>query len=62
MVDGRDENLPLTMATALSATQSNAALVDTLGSEFVDLYCYHRGAETTAFENYISSREYDWYL
>ena len=61
-VDGRDENLPLTMAKALSATHSNPALRDTLGGEFIELYCHHREAETTAFENYIGSREYDWYL
>jgi glutamine synthetase len=61
-VDGRDENLPLNMSKALATTISSAALMDTLGSEFVELYCKHRNAEAAAFENYISPREYDWYL
>lgn len=33
-----------------------------MGHEFIDLYCRHRAAETLAFENHISAREYDWYL
>jgi glutamine synthetase len=61
-VDGRDENLPLDMSKALATTISSEALINTMGSEFVELYCRHRSAETAAFENYISSREYDWYL
>ena len=61
-VDGRDENLPLNMSKALATTISNQALINTMGHEFVDLYCRHRSAETAAFKNYISSREYDWYL
>ena len=35
---------------------------DDMGEEFIELYCQHRAAETAAFENHISSREYDWYL
>ncbi len=61
-VSGRDPSLPLNLAAALTATADSPALIDTLGREFVDLYCRHRQAETAAFENYISAREYDWYL
>lgn len=61
-VTGRDENLPLNLADALAATQGSAALANTMGEEFVELYCLHRAAETAAFGNYISAREYDWYL
>jgi len=61
-VEGRDENLPLNISQALAATISSDALINTMGSEFVDLYCRHRSAETAAFENHISPREYDWYL
>ena len=61
-VEGRDENLPLKMTDALAATRSSAALKATMGEEFIELYCQHRTAETAAFENHISSREYDWYL
>jgi len=61
-VDGRDKNLPLNMSQALATTVSSEALSNTMGREFVELYCRHRSAETAAFENYISPREYDWYL
>jgi glutamine synthetase len=61
-VDGRDENLPLNMTKALATTVTSEALSNTMGSEFVELYCRHRSAETAAFENHISPREYDWYL
>jgi glutamine synthetase len=61
-VTGRDENLPLNMSKALATTFSNAALINTMGSDLVELYCRHRSAETAAFENYINPREYDWYL
>ncbi len=61
-VTGRDENLPLNLADALAATRASKVLADGLGAEFIDLYCHHRAAETAAFENYISAREYDWYL
>ena len=37
-------------------------LKNTMGAEFIDLYCYHRAAETAEFENHINAREYDWYL
>ena len=61
-VSGRDERLPLDMTTALGTTQSSDALINTLGQDFVTLYCRHRSAEAMAFENFISSRELDWYL
>jgi glutamine synthetase len=61
-VTGRDESLPLNLADALAATRASQVLANSLGAEFVDLYCRHRAAETAAFDNYISAREYDWYL
>jgi len=61
-VEGRDENLPLNLTAALSATIGNEALIKILGREFIELYCKHRESETFAFEQYISAREYDWYL
>ena len=61
-VVGRDENLPLNMSAALAATRVSEALRNYLGADFVDLYCRHREAEIAAFENFISPREYDWYL
>ncbi|MCP4187052.1 MAG: glutamine synthetase [Gammaproteobacteria bacterium] len=61
-VNGRDENLPLSLAAALGATIGNEALMTILGRDFIELYCQQREAETMAFEQYISAREYDWYL
>ena len=61
-VEGRDENLPLNMSDALAATAANDALKKIMGENFIELYCHHRAAESLAFDNYISAREYDWYL
>ncbi|MCG6889609.1 MAG: glutamine synthetase family protein [Gammaproteobacteria bacterium] len=61
-VVGRDESLPLDMRTALARTLDSVELSDIMGREFIELYCRHRAAETTAFENHINAREYDWYL
>jgi glutamine synthetase len=61
-VDRRDESLPLDVKTALASTLDNEALGAIMGSDFIELYCKHRGAEAAAFENYINAREYDWYL
>ena len=61
-VTGRDENLPLNLPDALAATRANDELAAILGADFIDLYCRHRAAEAAAFNDYISAREYDWYL
>ncbi len=61
-VNGRDENLPLNLTAAISATIGSEALINILGRNFVELYCKHRESETFAFEQYITAREYDWYL
>jgi glutamine synthetase len=61
-VQGRDKNLPLKMTEALAATRASEALKVIMGEDFIELYCRHREAEAEAFENHISSREYDWYL
>jgi glutamine synthetase len=61
-VEGRDQNLPLSMSSALAATGGSDALKKIMGADFIELYCCHRAAEQAAFENYINAREYDWYL
>jgi glutamine synthetase len=58
----RHDHLPLDMRSALASTLENTALAEIMGVDFVELYCRHREAETTDFENYINAREYDWYL
>ncbi|MFT5398638.1 MAG: glutamine synthetase [Planctomycetota bacterium] len=61
-INGRDANLPLSLSAALGTTIGSEALMSMMGRGFIELYCRHREAETVAFENHISSREYDWYL
>jgi len=61
-IEDKDEGLPLDLVTALNATNSSKALMDTLGKNFIELYCLQRKSETFAFEQFISPREYDWYL
>ena len=61
-VEGRDENLPLSLASALATTIGSEALIEILGQEFIELYCQHRELETESFAQFISPREYDWYI
>ncbi len=58
----KEEGLPLDLVTALNTTNSSEALVATLGKKFIELYCLQRKSENIAFEQFISPREYDWYL
>jgi len=46
----------------LYTTTGSQALIETLGENFIELYCQHRESETFLFEQSISPREYDWYL
>ena len=61
-VNGRDVNLPLSLPAALGTTIGNEALMKILGRNFIELYCKHRESETIAFDQFISEREYNWYL
>lgn len=61
-VEGKDKNLPLNLASALNTTIANKALIEMMGRDFIELYCKHRESETFLFEQFISPREYDWYL
>jgi glutamine synthetase len=61
-IEDKDEGLPLNLVIALNATNSSKALMETLGKNFIELYCLQRKSETFAFEQFISPREYDWYL
>lgn len=57
-----DASIPLNMRDALAVTLKSDGLINTMGREFIELYCLHRESEMAAFENYIGAREYDWYL
>ncbi len=61
-VEEKDERLPLDLITALNTTFGSEALAGTLGKKFIELYCLQRKSETFAFDQFISPREYDWYL
>ena len=61
-VEGKDENLPLNLALSLDTTIGSEALIEMLGRDFIELYCKHRESESFMFDQFISSREYDWYL
>jgi glutamine synthetase len=61
-VEGKDKELPLNLASALNTTIGNKALIEMMGGDFIELYCKHRESETFLFEQFISPREYDWYL
>ncbi len=62
LVEEKDERLPFDLITALNTTFGSKALAGTLGKKFIELYCLQRKSETFAFEQFISPREYDWYL
>lgn len=61
-INDEDKNLPLTLDSALISTLGSAPLMNSLGQEFVEIYCQNRKAEAFAFLQTINSREYDWYL
>jgi glutamine synthetase len=58
----KEEGLPLDLVTALNTTNSSEALIGSLGKNFIELYCLQRKSEAFAFDQFISAREYDWYL
>ena len=47
-VEGRDQNLPLSLHQALNATADSQILRQLIGDDFIDLFCHHRQAETGA--------------
>jgi glutamine synthetase len=61
-IDGPDASIPLNMRDALAVTLDSEGLINTMGEDFIKFYCLHRESEIVAFENYIGSREYEWYL
>jgi glutamine synthetase len=61
-VNGPDKNLPLSLSEAVATTIHSKTLINIMGRDFIEIYCRHRKSETATFENYISAREYDWYL
>ena len=57
-----DPDLPLSWESAIDRTQSSPLMIDYLSKESVDLYCETKRGEMNALMDYISPREYEWYL
>jgi glutamine synthetase len=52
---------PHTLDAALNELDKDAALRDSLGHHFVDIYLAYKRSEIKEFHNFISAREYLWY-
>ena len=57
-----DPGLPMIWENALSCTQSSEFMIDYLTQECVDLYCETKRGEMRALMDYVSPRDYEWYL
>lgn len=57
-----DPDFPLTIEDALAAFNEGEILRDYFGEWYSDIYHLTKIAEVTSFRDYISKREYDWYL
>ena len=57
-----DDDLPLTLWSALEATRSANILPGYLGKDYCRIYADVKQAEFAAFMETISRQEYDWYL
>ncbi|MFM0363117.1 glutamine synthetase family protein [Paraburkholderia sediminicola] len=53
---------PVEMLEAVRAMQSSSAIRESLGAEFVKVYCENKRQDHIAFLHEISAREYRWYL
>jgi len=61
-IDEADPEVPFDLRSALTHFCEQETLAQYFGEEFTALYALHRHAELKAFEQFISAREYDWYL
>ncbi|WP_245649042.1 glutamine synthetase family protein [Magnetovibrio blakemorei] len=57
-----DVDFPRTIEDSLTAFSEGAILRDYFGEWYCDIYQLTKIAEVTSFRDYISKREYDWYL
>lgn len=58
----RSVDMPLTWRDAITRLQNSALLAGYLGANYLNLYCAAKLKELEKFYDYISLREYDWYL
>ena len=57
-----DPGFPRTIEEGLVAFKEGEILCDYFGAMYADIYHLTKVAEVTGFRDYISKREYDWYL
>ncbi|WP_338490481.1 glutamine synthetase family protein [Pseudomonas trivialis] len=55
-------DFPVEMLDAVRAMQHHTVVRDTLGAEFVDVYCENKRQDHLAFQQEINAREYRWFL
>ncbi|WP_231421751.1 glutamine synthetase family protein [Pseudomonas sp. Leaf59] len=55
-------DFPVEMLDAVRAMQPHTVVRDTLGAEFVDVYCENKRQDHLAFQQEINAREYRWFL
>jgi len=58
----QDPAMPRTLEEALAVFADAGILPDYFGQTYLDVYRQTKQAELEAFRDYISGREYDWYL
>ncbi len=61
-LDVIDNNVPMSVTSAVERSRQGGILAQYLGEEFMQFYCLQREAEAEEFSFYLSNREYDWYL
>jgi len=57
-----DPGFPRTIEEGLVAFKDGDILCDYFGDMYAEIYYLTKVAEVTGFRDYISKREYDWYL
>jgi len=57
-----DPNMPCTLDQALAKFKQSEILPAYFGTRYMDVYGLTKKAELDSFRDYISGREYDWYL
>jgi glutamine synthetase len=57
-----DPDLPLDWVSALDRMQASHLLRDYLTDDYVDVYCATKRGELRALNQFVSAREYAWYL
>ena len=60
--DTMDDTIPFSLERALARLEASSSVAPWLGEGYARLYCETKRAELARFMNFISPREYEWYL